>query len=371
MNDDPTQVYHPGLEGVIAGESAICQVHAEAVLLYRGYDVHELAGTVPFESVAYLLLHGKLPSEVQAAQLRQEMHAALALPGPVLQMLHSMPRGAHPMDMLRTGVSMASTFDEEAGDNSHEANMRKAARLAGIANGVVAAAHAIRTGRDIGEPRQDLSLTGNFFRMAFGKEPEPWREQTLDTMYTLYAEHDFNASTFAARVIASTLSDIHSAVVGAIGALKGPLHGGANEEAMQVLRDAADAEDAAAWLKGKLERHQKVMGFGHRVYKKGDSRVPILRELTRRAGERLGQTHWVEVGEVLEKAMMETKGIPANADLYAAPLFHLLGIPSDLNTPLFACSRVVGWCAHVIEQHENNRLIRPRSRYVGPARRKL
>ena len=360
MSDDPTQTYHPGLEGVIAGESAICQVHADSVLLYRGYDVHDLAGRVPFERVAALLLEGELPEDGDAA--RDAMISAMELPAAVVDALAALPAGTHPMDALRTGLSMAASWHDCEG-------VAGAYRLAGLTNAVVGAFHRARNGEGITKPDPSLGLAANCWRAIFGTSPDEWQARTLDTIYTLYAEHDFNAGTFAARVIASTLSDMASAVVGAVGALKGPLHGGANEAAMEMLEAAHKSGDPEAWLRDKLGRREKVMGFGHRVYKKGDSRTPILREMCREAGERAGETHWVTTGEALEKAMSETKGLPANADLYAAPLFKLLGVPSDLNTPLFACSRVVGWCAHVLEQQANNRLIRPRGRYVGPGRR--
>ena len=366
---DPAVVYHPGLEGVIAGESAICQVHAEAVLLYRGYDVHELAGKVPFESVAWLLLHDDLPTDEQRKEIERDLRSSLKLPEPIVQVLRLLPKEIHPMDSLRTAVSASAGWEKQVTDNSHDANVAKAIRLCGVINAATAAGHRLRYGQAPVGPSSELSLAGNFLYMLEGKKPENWRAHALDTIHTLYAEHDFNASTFTARVIASTLADMHCAITGAIGALKGPLHGGANEQAMNVLREVGKPENAENWLKGKLQRKELIMGFGHRVYKKGDSRVPILRGMTRIAGKQTGETQWVEIGEALEAAMMKEKGIPANADLYAAPLFHLLKIPTDLNTPLFACSRVIGWAAHVIEQQDKNRLIRPRSRYTGPARR--
>lgn len=362
MSDDPTQTYHPGLEGVIAGESAICQVHADSILLYRGYDVHDLAGRVPFEAVAALLLGEDLPADAEPT--RKAMVDAMTLPPAVVEALRSLPDGTHPMDALRTGLSMAAIWHDLSGVDG-------TLKLTGLTNAVVGTFHRVRKGEEPVAPDPALGVAANCWRLTLGKNPQDWQAKALDTIYTLYAEHDYNAGTFTARVIASTLSDMASAIVGAIGALKGPLHGGANEAAMQMLKDAHKSGDPEAWLKDKLANHEKVMGFGHRVYKKGDSRTPILREMCRTAGERTGETHWVETGEKLEKAMAETKGLPANADLYAAPLFKLLGVPSDLNTPLFACSRVVGWCAHVIEQQANNRLIRPRSRYTGPERRSL
>ena len=264
---------------------------------------------------------------------------------------------------------MAAAFEPQVSDNAHAANVTKAIRLTGVVNALTAAWVRVRQGLLVVAPADDLPLAGNLLYMLRGERPAAWEIETLDAIYTLYAEHDFNAGTFAARVVASTLSDLHSAVVAAIGALKGQLHGGANEEAMKVLEDAKASGDPAEWARKKLAAREKVMGFGHRVYKKGDSRTPILRELCRRAGERTGQTEWVGVGEVLEKTIMDAKRLPANADLYAAPLFRMLNIPSDTNTALFACSRVVGWAAHVVEQHDANRLIRPRSLYTGPERR--
>ncbi len=359
---DPTQTYHPGLEGVIAGESAICQVHADSVLLYRGYDVHDLAGRVPFEAVAALLLGEDLPADSEPQP--KATVEAMALPDAVVDALRSLPTGTHPMDALRTGLSMAASWHDIDGVDG-------AYRLTGLTNAVVGAFHRARNGENMISIDASRSLSANAWRMIFGRDPDDFEEKTLDTIYTLYAEHDYNAGTFAARVIASTLSDMTSSIVGAIGALKGPLHGGANEAAMDMLEAAHASGDPEAWLRDALAKKQKIMGFGHRVYKKGDSRTPILRDMCRETGERTGETHWVETGEVLERVMKETKGLPANADLYAAPLFKLLGVPSDLNTPLFACSRVVGWCAHVIEQQSANRLIRPRSRYTGPERRPL
>ena len=217
--------------------------------------------------------------------------------------------------------------------------------------------------------KSDLTHAGNFLYTLTGEPPELWRTQIFDAILVLYADHEFNASTFSARVTASTMADLYAAITTGMGTLKGPLHGGANEETMKMLREIDSPDDAESWVKDRLARKQKIMGFGHRVYKKGDSRVPMMRELARQLGRRFGQEHWVPVCERLEAVMQREKQLCANVDLYAAPVFHLLGIPSELNTPIFACSRVSGWCAHVIEQHEHNRLIRPRSLYTGPARR--
>src|SRR6266480_3884603 len=319
--------YSPGLAGVIAGETAICWVDPNARMMDRGYDIHEMAQQASFEEVAYLLLNGELPDVKQLAQFRKQIAAERELPAPVIEMLRLMPRSTHPMDMLRTGVSMLSAFDSELSDNSH---------------------------------------AGNFFYKLTGAAPQTWQIRMLDTILVLYADHEFNASTFAARVTASTLAGMYAAVTSACATLKGPLHGGANEESMKMLEEIGTPDRAEAWLKKKLDTKEKIMGFGHRVYKKGDSRVPLMREIGRDLGKRTAKEQWIPICEKLEETMEREKHLCANVDLYAAPVFWMLGFPPELNTPIFAASRVAGWCAHVTEQHDNNRLIRPRSRYVGP-----
>jgi citrate synthase len=357
--------YSPGLQGVIAGESGICEVSPNAGLTYRGYDVHEMSGKAPFEEVAYLLLHGELPSKAQLASFSRQLAADRALPDQVVQMLRLMPKRTHPMDILRTGFSMLSGFDPDLDDHSHGANLRKAARIIARMSALTTTGWRIAHGKEPISPRAELSHCANFLYCFDGKEPEPWRVRAMDILFLLYAEHEYNASTFTARVIASTLADIYAAITGAVGALKGPLHGGANEAAMKMLEEIGKPERAEPWVEERLARKEKIMGFGHRVYKTGDSRVPVLRELTREIGKRVGQEQWVAIGESLDKVMEREKNLFANADLYAAPVFHMMGIPTDLNTPLFACSRASGWAAHVIEQHDNNRLIRPRCHYTG------
>jgi citrate synthase len=365
-------VYSPGLEGVIAGETSICWVDPDAGLLYRGYDVEELASRVTFEACAWLLLHGELPSEEQEKAFSAALTSAAPLPVPVLQMLGLLPRTMHPIDALRTGVSMLAGFDPDLDDRSHEAGLRKAERLIARVSSLITAFH--RTGqqeqvRATGDSKR--SFAARFLFDLSGKVPQSWEVAALNTVLILYLEHEFNASTFSARVTASTLSDMYAAVTSAIGTLKGALHGGANEAAMDVLREVGTPADAAKWVAERLARHEKVMGFGHRVYRKGDSRVPAMRELCRQLGQRRGETDWYDRCVALENEMARQKGMFANLDLYAAPVLHLLGIPAQLNTSVFACSRVVGWCAHVIEQHDHNRLIRPRAHYVGPPRRSL
>lgn len=362
--------HSPGLAGVIAGESAVCEVSANAGLTYRGYDVHEMAGKAPFEEVAYLLLVGELPTTAQLDAFRKQLASERELPRQVLEMLKLLPRDMHPMDKLRTGFSMLSGYDPDLNDHSHDANVRKSIRIISKIAILTTTSWRIGHGKEPIAPRPDLSHCANFLYCFDGKEPEAWRVRAMDILFLLYAEHEFNASTFASRVTASTLADIYAALTTAVATLKGPLHGGANEESMKMLMEIAKPERAETWVKDRLNRKEKIMGFGHRVYKTGDSRVPVLRELARDIGQRLGQTHWVAIAESLDRVMEREKQLYANADLYAAPVFYMMGIPADLNTPLFACSRASGWAAHVIEQHDNNRLIRPRCKYVGPPDRK-
>ena len=361
--------YSPGLAGVIAGETAICWVDPNAGLMYRGYDIHEMAQRASYEEVAYLLLNGELPDVKQLAEFRQQIAAQRDLPSPVVKMLRLLPRSTHPMDMLRTGVSMLSAFDDELSDNSHAANIRKSIRLIARVSTLITDGWRISQGEEPLPEKPDLTQAGNFFYKLNGNVPQAWQIRMLDTIFILYADHEFNASTFSARVTASTMADIYAAVTTGLGTLKGPLHGGANEETMRVLREIGSPDRAEAWVLERLARKEKIMGFGHRVYKKGDSRVPIMREFARQLGKRFGREHWVGICEKLEAVMEREKNLCCNVDLYAAPVFHLLGIPPELNTPIFACSRVAGWCAHVIEQHDHNRLIRPRSLYIGPPRR--
>jgi len=361
--------YSPGLEGVIAGETSICWVDPDAGLLYRGYDAHELASKASFEEVAYLLLRGQLPTVSELATFSRQLAEQRTLPPPVIKMLELLPRNAHPMDTLRTGVSMLAPFDSDLNDHSVEANLRKATRLIAKVSTLITDGWRIRQGSELLPSKVDLPHASNFLYQLNGKVPEVWRTKVFDSILILYAEHEFNASTFSLRVTASTMADIYAAVTTALGTLKGPLHGGANEETMKMLREIETPERAEAWVKERLSRKEKIMGFGHRVYKKGDSRVPMMRELARSLGERFDQEHWVAICERLEEVMTREKHLCSNLDLYAAPVFHLLGIPPELNTPIFAAARVSGWCAHVIEQHEHNRLIRPRSQYTGPSRR--
>jgi 2-methylcitrate synthase/citrate synthase II len=358
--------YSPGLAGVIAGETEICWVDPNAGLMYRGYDIHEMAEKASFEEVAYLLLHGELPNFEQLATFTVAIAEERTLPRQVLDTLRLMPRHTHPMDMLRTGVSMLGPFDPELNDNSHAANLRKAIRLIAKVSTLITDGYRIQRGEYPLPERPDLTLAGNFFYKLKGEVPQDWQIRMMDTIFILYADHEFNASTFAARVTASTLADMYAAVTSAGGTLKGPLHGGANEESMRMLDEIKTADRAEKWMMDALAQKKKIMGFGHRVYKKGDSRVPIMREIGRDLGQRVGKEQWIPICEKLEQTMEREKQLCANVDLYAAPVFSMFGFDPALNTPIFAASRVAGWCAHVIEQHDHNRLIRPRSLYTGP-----
>lgn len=362
--------YSPGLAGVIAGETEICWVDPNAGLMYRGYDIHDMAEKASFEEVAYLLLKGELPSTEQLTTFTREIASARSVPEPVLNMVRLMPKTAHPMDTLRTGLSMLGAFDAELNDNSHEANIRKSIRLIAKVSTLITDSYRIAHGEDPLPEREDLTLAGSFFYKLRGEVPQDWQIRMMDTILILYADHEFNASTFAARVTASTLADIYAAVTSACATLKGPLHGGANEESMHMLDEIRSPDRAESWLKQQLARKAKIMGFGHRVYKKGDSRVPIMREIGRDLGKRVGREDWIPICEKLEQAMEREKQLCANVDLYAAPVFTMFGFDPALNTPIFAASRIAGWCAHVTEQHDHNRLIRPRSRYTGPELRR-
>ena len=361
--------YSPGLAGVIAGETEICWVDPDAGLAYRGYDIHEMAEKASFEEVAYLLLKGDLPDIEQLAKFTEEIASARMLPKQVLDALRLMPKDAHPMDMLRTGVSMLGAFDPELNDHSHAANIRKSIRLIAKVSTLISDGYRITRSEDPLPERDDLTVAGNLFYKLRGEVPQDWQIRMMDTIFILYADHEFNASTFVARVTASTLADIYAAVTSACATLKGPLHGGANEQSMRMLDEIKTADRAEAWLKDRLADKAKIMGFGHRVYKKGDSRVPIMREIGRDLGKRTGKENWIPICEKLEQTMEREKHLCANVDLYAAPVFTMLGFDPALNTPIFAASRVAGWCAHVVEQQDNNRLIRPRSLYSGPALR--
>jgi 2-methylcitrate synthase/citrate synthase II len=361
------EVYSPGLEGVIAGETAISTV-AEG-LSYRGYPVTELAQHATFDEVAYLLLHGELPEARQLADFRNRVAIARRLSEPLRDLLEALPRWTPPMDALRSAVSVLAHFDQDTPDSSRDACLRKAERL--LAQIPVAVADHFRFSKGLPAvpARPDLSLAANFLYMLRGTEPTPEATRALDVSLILYAEHEFNASTFTARVVTSTESDLHSAIVAAIGALKGRLHGGANEKVMEILEAAGGPETAEAWLRAALARKERVMGFGHRVYKAGDVRAGILKEYARKAATAAGSLKWEETAAIFERVLADEKNLFPNLDWPAGRLYHALGLEVPLYTPIFVMARVAGWSAHVIEQQANNRLIRPRGRYIGPSLR--
>jgi citrate synthase len=363
----PQEVYSPGLEGVIAGETAISTVVGG--LSYRGYPVTELADRATFDEVAFLLLHGELPTAKQLADFQGRLVAARAVPGCLTDLFRAMPAATAPMDAIRTAVSVLSHFDPDVADGSREANLRKAERLLAQIPVAVATQHRIDRGQAPVPPRDDLPTGENFLYMLRGEPAAAFAAKAFDVSLILYAEHEFNASTFTARVVTSTESDLHSAIVAAIGALKGALHGGANERVMDVLRAAGGPATAEAWLRQAMARKEKIMGFGHRVYKTGDVRAGILKKYARDAAAKAGAQAWEDTAEVFERILAAEKNLHPNLDWPAGRLYHALGLEVPLYTPIFVMSRVTGWSAHVIEQASHNRLIRPRARYTGPEAR--
>ena len=357
-----------GLEGVVATTSSICYIDGDqGVLAYRGIDIHELADNSTFEETCYLLWFGKLPTREELKQLRERMAAERKLDPAVVSLLHTAPKGIQPMDMLRTAVSALSFYDPDEKSNDHDANIRKSVRLTSQIPMIVAAYDRIRKGKKVVEPDRSLSHAANFLLQLNGTPPSVTAERALDIALILHADHELNASTFAARVTAATLSDMHSAITSAIGALKGPLHGGANEAVFQILQaiDKASA-DPVEYVKGMLAQKKKIPGFGHRVYHTEDPRATHLRKMSRDLGHSSGQDKWYDMSARIEQFVKADKNLNANVDFYSASTYHTMGIDVDLFTPVFAISRVSGWTAHVIEQLDDNRLIRPRADYIGP-----
>jgi citrate synthase len=362
-----TPAYSPGLEGVVAGETAISTI--EGGLRYRGYPVGELAEHCTFDEVAYLLLDGELPTAKQLDQFQSRVAVARRMPIPLRDLLMALPKWALPLDALRTSVSVLAHFDQDMADNTRDANLRKAERLLAQLPVAVADHFRFTKGLQAIPARQDLPHAANFLYMLRGAEATPEEVKAFDVSLILYAEHEFNASTFAARTIVSTLSDLHSAVCGAIGALKGALHGGANEKVMDVVKSSGGIATAEQWTKDALARKERIMGFGHRVYKAGDVRAGILKTFARAAAEKAGTLEWEDTADKIETVMAAEKKMYPNLDWPAGRLYHALGLEIPIYTPIFALSRVAGWSAHVIEQLDNNRLIRPRSLYIGPVER--
>jgi citrate synthase len=363
------EIYSPGLEGVVAGETAISTI--EGGLRYRGYPVTELAEHCSFDEVAYLLLYGELPKKNELAGFQQRVAAARRLPESLRTLLKSLPKDALPMDTLRSAVSILAHYDPDVSDNSRAANLRKAERLLGEIPVAIAEQYRAAKGQPLMPPRNDLGHAANFLYMLRGSVPTAADIKAFDVSLILYAEHEFNASTFTARVVVSTESDLHSGVVAAIGALKGRLHGGANEKVMDLLLQTGGPASAEQWIRAALARKEKIMGFGHRVYKHGDVRARVLKEYARKAAEAAKLTQWEEAAQIVEKVLEQEKNLFPNLDWPAGRLYHAMGLETPLYTPFFVASRVTGWAAHIIEQLENNRLIRPRGRYTGPPVREV
>ena len=360
-----------GLEGIVAATSAICYIDGDqGVLAYRGIDIHELASHSTFEETCYLLWFGQLPTRDELKDLGQRLAAERTLDKGIVELLRTAPRDTTPMDVLRTAVSALSFYDPDRKSKAddHDANIRKAIRLTSQIAMIVAAYDRIRKGKNVVDPDPSLSHAGNFLLQLNGTKPSSTAERALDIALILHADHELNASTFAGRVTAATLSDMHSSITSAIGALKGPLHGGANEAVFTMLQQIdRNGTDPVEYVRGQLAQKKKISGFGHRVYHTEDPRATHLRKMSHDLGHSSGQGKWYDMSERIEQFVKSEKGLNANVDFYSASTYHTLGIDVDLFTPVFAVSRISGWAAHVIEQLDDNRLIRPRADYVGPA----
>lgn len=361
-------VVHAGLEGIIADESAISWVDGQrGVLVYRGIDIRDLAQHSTFEETAFYLWFGHLPTQTELDRVSQQLAEERFVPPSVLEVLKTFPKDAVPMHVLMAAVGLLATHDPDAQDNSAEAEVRKAIRVTAQMATLVAAYQRIREGLAPVAPDLSLSHAANFLYMLRGAKPSETEARVMDIALILHADHEFNASTFAARVVASTLADLHSAVIGALGALKGPLHGGANEQVMGMLLKIQQPDRAAGWVRDALAARQRIMGFGHRVYKTWDPRALWLKTIAKDLADDTGNQTWYAISQNIEDTVMAEKKLYPNVDFYSASVYYTLGIPTDLFTPVFAVSRIAGWTAHVLEQHANNRLIRPRALYVGPA----
>jgi citrate synthase len=359
-----------GLEGVVAAETKLCDLDgARGRLAYGGYDIDDLARKASFEEVAYLLWHGELPRPAQLDQLTVSLVAARAIPGELVRSFESMPKGTDPMRVLQAATAILGMHDPDATDNSPAANLRKAVRLTSQFATVICAHHRVRTGASPVPPAPDLGHAANFLYMLTGQRPSAVIAKALDASLTLYAEHELNASTFTTRVIVSTQSDMHSAVAGGVGALKGPLHGGAGEAVMRTLMEIGEVANVDPFSERALAEKRRLMGMGHRVYKAGDPRAAILKGMAEEACRQSGQFKWYEMAVRFHDRINKAKGLIPNVDFYSAPLFYSLDIPVDLFTPVIAAGRIAGWAANIIEQHADNRLIRPRGDYTGPGRR--
>lgn len=359
-----------GLEDVVATDSSICFLDGkEGRLIYQGYDIHDLAAFSTFEEVVFLLWNGRLPTRAELDTLMRDLRSNRGIPEDVVKMMRMLPKDSNPMEVLRTAVSMLGIYDPDDAKNDRSANIRKATRLTAQFPTIIAYWEQLRNGREPIPPSGEGDLSTEFLYMLSGKKPDAADAHIMDVALILHADHELNASTFAGRVAAATLTDMHSAVVAAIGALKGPLHGGANQEVIKMLLEIKEPSNVEPWVKKAFEEHKKIMGFGHRVYKTEDPRATHLRKFSEELGKKTGEGKWYEMSRHIEDLVHKSqkdKPLYANVDFYSASVYYMLGIPIDLFTPIFAISRVSGWTAHILEQYSNNRLIRPRAEYVGP-----
>jgi len=361
-----------GLVGIVVDETTISQVMPEInSLTYRGYTVQELCDKCVFEEVAYLVLNGELPNPKQLKKFLKDERSSRNLSKQILQDLKKMPKKAHPMDVIRTVVSLMALEDKDTSNNSKEANMRKALRIFAAAPTAVAAYFRIRKGKKIIRPDKKLSFSENFLKMMLGKVPDKEIVKAFDVSMILYAEHSFNVSTFTARTITSSLSDMHGAITGAIASLKGPLHGGANEAVMYMFKEIGKPKKAKAWIEDAIEKKKVIMGFGHRVYRSGDSRVPTMQNYMYKVAKIMKRDDIVEIYDTLAKVMLKKKNIHPNVDYPCGPTYHMIGIDTDFFTPIFVMARITGWSAHIMEQHTANKLIRPLSKYSGSDHREV
>ena len=368
MSDDIKK----GLLGIVVDETEISKVMPEInSLTYRGYAAQDLCARCDFEEVAYLILNKELPNKKQLKEFKKELSKEITLSKNLINILKQIPKKSHPMDVARTAVSVMGLEDKETKDNSPKANLRKAIRILAKTPTALAAFYRLRKGKKIITPKKNLSFSENFFHMCFGKVPNKEIVKAFDVSLILYAEHSFNVSTFTARTITSSLSDIHGAITGAIASLKGPLHGGANEEVMHMMKKIKKPENALKWITKALKNKDVVMGFGHRVYKSGDSRVPTMREYFKRVAIIKKDKTFEKIYDIVEKVMIKEKNIYPNVDYPTGPTYHLMGFDTDFFTPIFVISRITGWSAHIMEQHAANKLIRPLASYKGSKHRKV
>ena len=368
MSDDIKK----GLLGIVVDETEISKVMPEInSLTYRGYAAQDLCARCDFEEVAFLILNKELPNKKQLKNFKKELSKEITLSKNLINILKQMPKKSHPMDVARTAVSVMGLEDKETKDNSPKANLRKAVRILAKTPTALAAFYRLRKGKKIISPNKKITFSENFFHMCFGKVPDKEIVKAFDVSLILYAEHSFNVSTFTARTITSSLSDIHGAITGAIASLKGPLHGGANEEVMHMMKRIKKPENAFRWINNALKNKDVVMGFGHRVYKSGDSRVPTMREYFKRVAIIKKDKTFEKIYDIVEKVMIEKKNIYPNVDYPTGPMYHLMGFDTDFFTPIFVISRITGWSAHIMEQHTANKLIRPLASYKGNKHRKV